>query len=344
MSNENEQRRQKDGPKPIPEEVQQITTEEIVEGDYEVLSRPEDDSDGPPDRGGGPPVRPPFSGTYLDNSVESSSEGRDRTEEGYSFTAGYDSSMATRIGDETADGSEAARLRKLHEGRHRSDGEHSIRESQRDKKRIPQAICSGLPLASHEKDMVVSTVQELDFSRFGQHKNIAKVTLGVVAVLVDERVREPESMDEVVSRSDSFKSLRESHEVSMSDLSTIKSNVREAIDDGDAYIRYDDEPLNRDPALPSPTSVGERPDEFWEDKSAEYWTELAKHWGETPSEAEEIPQEYRDRIEQLQKWSPWEDGEEEELPDNATTGSTTSEVNLEEVEEMINEEVTEKHE
>ena len=344
MSNEKEQGRQKDGPKPIPEEVQQITTEEIVEGNYEVLSLPEDDSDGSPDRGGGPSVRSLFGGMYLDNSVESSSEGRDRTEEGYSFTAGYDSSMATRIGDETADDSKAARLRKLHEGRHRSDGDHSIRESQRDKKRIPQAICSRLPLASHEKGMVVSTIQKLDFSRFGQHKNIAKVTLGVVAVLVDERVREPESMDELVSRSDSFKSLRESHEVSMSDLSTIKSDVREAIDDGDAYIRYDDEPLNRDPALPAPTSVGERPDEFWEDKSVEYWTGLAKTWDEAPSEVKEIPQKHRDRVDQLRNWSPWEDDDEEELPDNATTDSTTSKVDLEEVERIIDEAVTEKHE
>ncbi|WP_152663284.1 hypothetical protein [Halorubrum saccharovorum] len=59
---------------------------------------------------------------------------------------------------------------------------------------------------------------------------------------------------------------------------------------------------------------------------------------------EGIPQKYRDRVEQLRNWSPWEDDDEEELPDNATTDSTTSKVNLEEVEEIIDEEVTEKHE
>lgn len=86
----------------IPKEQQEISTKEITEADYDVV--PSEYRDG--EDGGGqqmsvyhgrmtPPGR-----TFYDDSIDASSEDRDRTDEGYLFSAGYESSMATRIGNE----------------------------------------------------------------------------------------------------------------------------------------------------------------------------------------------------------------------------------------------------
>ncbi|MFC6907188.1 hypothetical protein [Halalkalicoccus tibetensis] len=124
--------------------------------------------------------------------------------------------MATRIGDEEDGDPRAERLRELHEGRHPSDGNPSVRESQRDKRRIAQAICSALPLADYEREIVVENVECVDMTRFGHQKSITRVTLGPVAVIVDQRLRsDVQCYEYLVSRSDEFRSLQEHHDISM---------------------------------------------------------------------------------------------------------------------------------
>lgn len=270
-----------------------------------------EDSDRTPYRGRlSPPGR-----TMYDDSIEASSDDVGGSDDGYTFSAGYDSQMATRIGDEENSDRYTRRLRELHEGRHQSDGQHSVRESQRDKKRISQAICSALPLASHERESVVTVVENLNLDRFGNQKGIPRVTLGVVAVVVDEQHRaEAEDSNEIVMWTDEFRTLCEKHEVSMSDHSTIKAKIREILET--ESVPMTSAPGKRDPALPGPTPLDERPDEFWEELSAEAWVSVARRWEKHPQEFQDaIPDEYREVVENLRKHEPWQDGEDTDTID-----------------------------
>ncbi|QCC57322.1 hypothetical protein DVR14_01190 (plasmid) [Natrinema thermotolerans] len=164
---------------------------------------------------------------------------------------------------------------------------------------------------------MISVVQSLDFSRFGNQKALIKVTLGVVAVVIDEREREAESFNELISRSPEFRSICDSHEISMSDLSTVKPRVREALDEGEVIIPQGEELTNRDPALPGPTPTEERPEVYWRERSAEYWAWTAQRWEHLPDEFKKgIPKKYRDRVGQLRHWAPWKDEESEATSDD----------------------------
>ena len=242
--------------------------------------------------------------TPNDDSIDASSEDPDRTQDGYSFSAGYESSAATRIGEDEE--SDHDRLRELNEGRHRSDGEHSVRESRRDKGRIAQAICSSLPLANREKQKVTGVVKQIDYSCFGNQKGIPRVTLGVVAVVVDEQHRDISDISDLVQRTDEFRSVREAHDISMSDIVTIKEKVRDAIQENEGLVTVADKKPMRDPALPDPTP--EKPPQYWEECSPQYWVNLAKSWERLADELKEaVPDQYRERVDQLRRWKPWED-------------------------------------
>jgi len=178
-----------------------------------------------------------------------------------------------------------------------------------------EAICSSLPLAQHERDKVLSVVESLDFSKFGQQKGLDRVTLGVVAVVVDERHRQHDDVDgEIISFTDKYREMCDSLEVSMSDLATIKGIVREALDEGGATV-WQREP-RRDTHLPEPTPVDEYPREYWDERHSEYWVRNAKARSRVPDEFKKaIPEEYRNLIENLRKWEPWEDEEDSDNHD-----------------------------
>lgn len=238
------------------------------------------------------------------------------------YTAGYDSEAATRIGDETHENEDVEKLRRYHEGRHRSDGEHSAREAQRDKKRIAQALCSNLPITDHERELVAEVMEQLDQRPFGSQRGIERVTLGVVAVIVDEVERDefgPER--EIVARQEEFKELQEQHDVSMSDLTTIKAIVRNEM--GEQRIVLGGNP-RRDPNLPGPTTIDDRPDEYWNKMPASYWESVAEDWKDVPQSFREgIPTEFRQRIEALRRWKVWT-LHDEERENRSENGSSTA--------------------
>lgn len=296
-------------PQSIPESVQNLSLDTIVDAGYEVAPFDSMEQAQQPARKRvgrqHPPGRTPF-----DDSIDSSSEDPDRTSQGFSFSAGYDSPAATRIGKEGED--DGKRLRELNEGRHRSDGRHSIRESRRDKERIPQAICSALDLSKLEQRKVKGVVQQLDFDRFGHQRSIDRVTLGVVAVLVDERLRQSDSYDDLVSRSDEFQNACDALDVSMSDLSTIKKEVRAAFEEWAVFIPQGEMRVKRDPDLSGPALRSELPDAYWDSVPPERWAWEARRWDSlAESQREAIPEEYRERIMQLRRWEPWNLGRED---------------------------------
>ena len=297
---------------PIPEEWQDISLKEITEADYEVVPQIEEksDKDNQPKRRSGritPPGRVP-----NDDSIDASSEDPRGTDQGYIFT-GYDTEAATRIGDETdTESARVRRFRRLNEGRHRSDGAHSIRESQRDKGRIIEAICSSLPLAPHEREKVRHVVEELEFERFGYQKGLVPVILGTVIVVVDERHRDVEDMDDTISWSDEFRQTCDAHDITMSDLGTVKEEVRYQMIIYDIRIPHGRKLPKRDPSLPDSTSLNERPKVYWDIYPSTYWGALAQYWERAADDLKNaIPEEYRKRIEQIRRWEPWNDEEEE---------------------------------
>lgn len=299
---------------PIPKEWQDISLEELTEAGHEAV---------PPTSGDNKETEPmtkhygrmtPPGRVPDDDSIDASSEDPRGTDQGYLFT-GYDSEAATRIGNENAENSDQVeRLRQLNEGRHRTDGNHSIREHRRDVNRLLETICSSLPLSSPEREKVDSVVHGLNFERFGYQKGIPRVILGTVAVVIDERHRaHGGDLDSLVSRSDEFRSIRDSLDLSMSDLSTIKETVREELNEGNVRIATGPKVPKRDPALPGPTPIDEQPDFYWENFSAERWAKTAQEWGRLPENLKEaVPDEYRDRIDLLQRWEPWEDEDDED--------------------------------
>ncbi|WP_157575453.1 hypothetical protein [Haloferax sp. Q22] len=244
------------------------------------------------------------------DSIEASREEPDRDDDGYDLT-GYDSQMATRIGTEGSDDG-GERLRQLHEGRHQSDGGHSARESERDKKRVTQAICSGLPLASHEREHVVNAVKALNLDKFGNQKSITKVTLGLVVVIVDERHRDgAEKIEQLVSFSDEFRIICDKHDIAMSDLSTIKQIARDEL--SNRHVPVTSEVLWRDPALPGRTAPSDKPHEYWDRLPSKRWVAVAVNWEQIPQEFKDaIPADHLETVDLLRRWEPWEDEEDED--------------------------------
>lgn len=118
--------------------------------------------------------------------VPSAQQLRDHQPDAY--TTGYDPFGETRVGIGTANGN-IERLVRLNEGRHHSDGDHSAREAARDKKRITESLCSTLDVPSYQKRRTVSAMSQMNLDRFGQQKQIEKVALCTIGIVVDRERR-----------------------------------------------------------------------------------------------------------------------------------------------------------
>lgn len=117
------------------------------------------------------------------------SEQRKQDHQPDAYPTGYDSFGKTRVGIGTANG-DIERLIRLNEGRHQSDGDHSAREAARDKKRITESLCSALDLPPYQQHRAVAAMNQMNLDRFGQQKQIEKVALCTICLIVDrERTR-----------------------------------------------------------------------------------------------------------------------------------------------------------
>jgi len=100
------------------------------------------------------------------------------------YTTGYDSFGETRVGIGTAKG-DINRLIRQNEGRHQADGNHSKREAARDKKRITQSLCSSLVITPYQQQQAISAMAKMNLDHFGQQKQIEKVALCTINVVVN---------------------------------------------------------------------------------------------------------------------------------------------------------------
>ena len=111
-----------------------------------------------------------------------------------SWTAGYEPVGATSIGVEQERRTHSRRrglrvkstkLSDHNEGRHPSDGTQSERLARIDKKRITQAFCTRLNVDGLLQQEAVRAMLSLDLQKFGDHKQIERVALAVICVVVD---------------------------------------------------------------------------------------------------------------------------------------------------------------
>lgn len=295
---------------------------------------------------------------WFHGATEKSSDEFGGPENDYEYRSGPKMTAATGIDpgkEENIDPFEKRRYEELHrynDFRHEADrANDDLPERQHawDMQRIPEAITSQLPISERQRGKVVEAVHRLDFSKFGQQKGLERVTLGVAAVIVmDERekllkrgsepTKEPPE-DFWLTRTDEFKQIRKAHDITMSDLSTVKDIVREELD-GRTYDPSHIGPL-RDPHLPKMT-VADRPDEYWEEVHPNYWHSVARLWEQHSEEYEEaLPDEYLELVERLRHWEPWEMDypalreSQPEIPDsNAEIDLPQDDVSIEDLDEL----------
>jgi len=184
---------------------------------------------------------------------------------------------------------------------------------------------------NREREKILDIVEQIDFERFGYQKAIQRVVLGTVAVVMDEYISPPDAFDELIARSEEFRSAKSALDVSMSDLSTIKDRVREMIEEGDVHIPEGKSIPRRDPTLPAPTPYDEKPAEYWQKIPPGQWDLLARSWESTPEDLKNgLPAEKRDLIDRLRRWEPWKINEESGGDSGPTTSKSEQQAEVEE--------------
>jgi hypothetical protein len=296
----------------IPSDVQNVSTQELVDNNYEVdMGRGGGvrgssgiDPDVPGDRGRASAVEEPGR-TQYDDSVAASSSDDGRSDEGYEFETKSEMSAATQVGKEGDDHYDDW-FQTVNDNRDRYEGSLGKRQNEWDKKRISEAICSQLPISDLQREKVLNAMELMNMERFGQQKAIERVCLGTTAVIVnEERVDQADSLEEVTSLTweDEFKAITEPHGISMSDMGTIKEIVREELED--KMLMPVTVGAKRDPNLPK-MSTSDLPDEHWDRFSPRVWEQVARSWEEQDEEYREaVPDDYRDLIQLLRNWEPW---------------------------------------
>ncbi|WP_101297970.1 hypothetical protein [Halegenticoccus soli] len=293
-----------------PEAVQDISTGELIDNNYDTALSSH--NRGP---GGEGDHRDEFidHGAYddpgrmrNDDSIAASSTDNPRDDDGYTFSAGYETKAATGVG-KPGDPHYDEQLQRVNDGRDGTDGTLSHRQADWDKKRIAQALCSDLPISKRQREQVVLAMERLDLDRFGHQKAIERVCLGVVTVIVnDQRVEQSANLEDVtpVTWEDEFKEIAAKFDVGMSDLATIKELVREQL--GERPPEPANAGVNRDVSLPE-ISPAERPDEYWERMGHRFWVSLARYWEHRDAELKAaIPEEKKELVDLLRQWEPWE--------------------------------------
>lgn len=184
--------------------------------------------------------------SFVDETPElrpSRQQERDHALEMYS--TGYDPFGETRVGIGSA-GGDVTKLIRHNEGRHRSDGNHSIREAARDKVRVTEAFCSALDIPEYQQRAAVTAIATMNLDRFGRQKRLQKVALATIKVVVewDRFSRIPdealpnlteEQMPKRMMDQKEYRSLLDQENVSESDLYSVSQLVKRELKKHDHF-------------------------------------------------------------------------------------------------------------
>jgi hypothetical protein len=231
------------------------------------------------------------------------------------------------------------RLNRRNEGRDEDDFSQRMHEF--DRERIIEALCSSLPVSRPETEAAKSQFEELELDQFGNQKAVRKVAFATIRHVVDQR-----RLDHGADWEDLLRESKEYREVKSRVLSDDRgfmklcSKVSMAIERVPLGPEFSTTIPGRDPSLPESRRSRNRSGQHWDLFSPEAWEHAARNWDSQPEYVrEKVPDEYRELIEQLRRWEPWEEtNQEEEEPVNAESESNTSEAtHTERVEELLDE-------
>jgi len=177
----------------------------------------------------------------VDDDPELRSTNRDGRESNPNPSySGYDGVGNTRVGIGELDG-DVDKFVRQNEGRHRSDGNHSLREAIRDKKRLTESFCSRLGVTSYQQQRAIAAMLEMNLDRFGRHKRIAKVSLATIKIIVErDRYRqvqrdvdlsalEEEQVPDGMLDDSTYCDLLEECDVSRADLYSVSQMIKQEL-------------------------------------------------------------------------------------------------------------------
>lgn len=224
----------------------------------------------------------------------------------------YETPDATSIGKPDERNEREVRLQEVNEERDRYSDGFAERMHYVDRRRIIEALCSALPVSNAEQEAAISAFESIDLDQFGNQKAVEKVALATIRHVVDQRrVEHSGGSANLLRYSDEYSQVKD--DVLPNDRGFMKlcSNVSDAIDSGPRFYTLIP---GRDPNLPDSTRRRwDYPDEFWSEMSADGWEQIARNWTAQPEKfRKQMPDEYRELVEQLQHWEPWNEEEDED--------------------------------
>lgn len=285
-----------DGLWPIPEEWQELTLEEVLEQDYDVVPEEFVDDDDHVDERPPPVVMDASWGGPQPGEGALSEEEIFQDQHAYDF--GRESAASTDVGLPKERDDHADRLQKFNEGNHQMDGRLSERQAQWDKQRITHALCNQLGLTDHQRDGALRYMMAMNLDRFGSQKEIARVGLVAIRFVVErERMqRDGEEMTRM-SEEEQYRVLLEDVGMDMGDVMSISKTFKEQLKEFEpAGQFYTGLGPGRDANLPA-TDPRDRPDEYWDEIPDETWEHLAEQWEKVPDDTRDaIPEECREQV------------------------------------------------
>jgi hypothetical protein len=159
----------------------------------------------------------------------------------------------------------ADKLFKLNEGRHPSDGTLGARLARLDKKRITQAYCSELDVTAFQRDEAVRAMLLLDLDAFGRQKQLEKVALTVIRIVVNyNRLSHLRKLDaERISEAETFKGLAESVDLDTRAMTRLSTRIKNQLSDAEFFDRDNDRVAARHLGYQEQESVSEGPGQHW---------------------------------------------------------------------------------
>lgn len=281
-----------DGVQEIPEEVQDLTLEEVLEQDYNVV--PSEHTGGEDERRG----PPPGTGWLFETHP---GEGALSEEEMYQDQHAYEynpkSAAATEVGDPDQRDEDTDKLHRINRGSHHSDGELAKRQAEWDKERITHAMCNQVGLNDYQRDEAIRIMLALNLNKFGSQKAIEKVALLVIRyVFQRDQMAYDWAEDSRITENEQYCSYVEDVGWDMDDVIRLSKTLKQQLRELNWRDKFTGTNPGRDKHIPE-SGPEDRPDEYWYSKTKEYWERVAETWEQQPDEFREaIPDQHRETV------------------------------------------------
>jgi hypothetical protein len=257
----------------------------------------------------------------------------------------YETPDATSIGKHGERSEREERLQEVNEERDRFSDGFAERMHYADRRRVVEALCSSLPVSQTEQELAISAFENLDLDQFGNQKAVEKVAFATIRHVVDERrIEHGADWEDLLRDSDEYQDAKERVLPNERGFMKLCDKVSDAIERIPLGPQFSTTIPGRDPNLPDSSRNRPYSGENWYRFSPEAWEHTARNWDSQPEYVKEkVPDEYRELVEQLRRWEPWneidqEAEEDEEEPSSLDSeGNSSEDTRTERAEELLDE-------